>query len=79
MTDYYIEQNIPIPPVPNRKGGKPVKYHQLRTMEVGDSFFAPNKITNSMTGSLACARPRKFIMRSVVEHRTEGVRIWRIK
>jgi hypothetical protein len=77
MTDYYIEQNIPIPRKPS--GRRPHKYPALYTMEVGESFFAPNKTNNSMTGTLACARPRKFTVRSVVEHRTEGVRIWRIK
>jgi hypothetical protein len=71
-----IDKGIPIPP--DRVSGKAKKYPQLRVMEIGDSFFVPDKITNSMTNTLRCARPRKFRMRTRVEDGITGIRIWRI-
>jgi len=71
-----IETGIPIPPT--RIGGKAVKYHALRTMQIGESFFVPHKITNHMTGTLRCVRPKKFKQRTVTVNGVRGVRIWRI-
>lgn len=75
--DPAIESGIPFPPT--RKGGKAVKHHYLRTMEIGESVFVPRVITNSMTGTLRCIRPKKFQMRTRTEGGVKGVRIWRIK
>ena len=77
MPNFYIEQDIPIPR--KRTGGRPRKYPALYTMEIGESFVAPNKTNSSMANTLRCVRPRKFVVRSVVEHRTNGVRIWRVE
>ncbi|MFA4836354.1 MAG: hypothetical protein WC749_09830 [Dehalococcoidia bacterium] len=66
---YNIEKDVPIP----RPCGRTKKY-PYEEMEVGDSFFVPEKL-----GSIAHVSkrlyPKKFSMRFV----DGGTRIWRIE
>jgi hypothetical protein len=50
-------------------------------MEIGDSFFVPNKAINIFAGQ-ACNRAKrhggKYTCRSVVENGVAGTRVWRV-
>lgn len=79
MQVYKIEKNLPIPPSGT---GRP-KY-PLRDMEVGDSFFVPVplintlKFRNRLSSALTYFGKRhsvQFITRSV----DDGIRVWRVE
>ncbi len=61
----------------NRPQGRPALY-PWRTMEVGDSFFAPGKTTEAMRKTGNRYRPMKFKRRTVFLCGIRGVRVWRI-
>ncbi len=61
----------------DRPPGRPPLY-PWRTMEIGDSFFVPNKTPRTMHKSTRGYRPMKFRCRSVVCRGVEGTRVWRI-
>ncbi len=69
MTSYVIEKGIP---APSARGKYP-----FAQMEVGDSFFVPDKTTATFGGVLSHARKRTgfgFVMRS----ENGGLRVWRV-
>lgn len=54
--------------------------YPFKDMEVGDSFFAPDKTTHSMGGAIAHAKNTlggQYAMRTVTENGVSGVRVWR--
>lgn len=53
--------------------------YPLKDMEIGDSFFAPGRKSNSVSASIARAYPKKFTRREVTENGVVGVRVWRIE
>lgn len=71
---FEIEKNIPIP---NPEVGRN-RLYPFDDLEIGDSFFVPNKTRHDFSGPLHQASQRtkfKFSVRSV----DGGVRIWRVK
>lgn len=77
MSEIKIDTDIPVPT------GGTCKY-PLRAMKIGDSFFAPGRASQSITGSFAHARQRmnaptaKWTTRTITENGVKGVRVWRI-
>ena len=72
MEEFKIEKGVPVPP---RNGGRgaPEKY-PFSSMEVGDSFLAPEKAQSS-TQSAGKRLGMKFTSRK----EADGVRIWRVE
>lgn len=74
MAEIKIEKGIPIPTRPPR----PLKY-PLDKMEIGDSFFVPNKKRETMRVQITEAQkrlwPKRFTVRAVTGG---GVRVWRV-
>lgn len=81
MTEFIIEDNVPIP---NRKrggGGRKAKY-PTHLLEVGQSFFIPDApkggggyyATMSSTFNRRYA-PKRFVQRA----EKDGLRIWRVE
>lgn len=71
MQEIKIEKNVPIP-----TGNGP---YPLKDMEIGDSFFVPNKSHNSISGYTSSHRPKKFTVMKCEENGIKGLRVWRIK
>lgn len=72
---FKIETGIPIPEIGSRKSG--ISF-ALRALNVGDSFFIPEKGLNYTTGFVGQIRKstgRQFACRTI----DGGVRIWRIE
>ncbi len=74
-----IEKNVPFP-VPVK--GAPNKKYPLGEMEVGDSFFAPDVRSSTISGAFAHyeALGLKFSCRTIKDNSglPLGVRVWRI-
>ena len=68
---YEIEKGVPMPPSKT--------LYPFAQMEIGDSFFVPNKTTSSFSGTIANRRPKKFKSSAVMEKGVKGVRVWRIE
>ena len=71
-----IEKGVPLP---NRNETK--NLYPLDKMEIGDSFFAPNKKQATITGSFNRHSPKRFSCRSIKDTESGvvlGVRVWRI-
>lgn len=71
-----VHKTVPVPP-----RGRAPRY-PLRTMEVGESFFAANVTGAAMCAAVRRARDagRTFTVRSVIEEElgpVKGVRCWR--
>lgn len=68
-----IDDNVPIPAIHK---------YPFRHLKVGQSFFAPG-VTITLLSSYAWHYKQKFgfqyTMRSRIEQRKKGVRVWRIK
>ena len=76
---YTIDKNVPAPAVANL--GAPAKY-PWRAMDVGDSFFVPEKTASYMTSAaLNAGRTlgRKYTVRTVTENGVKGARVWRVE
>lgn len=56
---------------------RPPKY-PLRTMAVGETFFAPGRTPSHICWCARVLRPRKFASRTVVIKGVVGVRVRRI-
>lgn len=70
MKKYKIDKNIPLPPV-----HKLTVLYPLETMEVGDSFFVPDKKANHLNVHYQGKRlNRMFVKRSI----DGGTRVWRV-
>lgn len=70
-------------PMPERgKRGRQNSY-PWSEMNPGDSFFAPNKTTNGIGGSISAVHRShpdwEFTSRAVTEDGVKGVRVWRVK
>ena len=70
MTEYKIEDGIPMPKMRN-KGLIPT----LRKLQIGQSIFVPGRNATSVSPSFYAARPARFCSRQI----EGGVRIWRIE
>jgi hypothetical protein len=70
--EFKIDKNIPIP-----SSGK--KYAVLDVLEHGDSHFFPGYEIKAVCGNFACRRPKKFLVRTLIEDGVKGVRVWRIE
>jgi hypothetical protein len=69
-----IDKNVPIPAA--TRGPAPV--FPWRRMEVGDSFFVPDRAnTNSLSCNAAALRKR-YGLKFTVRRENGGVRVWRI-
>ncbi len=77
MSETKIDKNIPFP----SRNSWHAKY-PFPEMEVGDSFFVPNKTTRDLCGTVAGWTKRhpgaKFTSRTVRENDIDGVRVWRV-
>lgn len=79
-----IEKNVPIPA---RKSSVRNKKYPFELMEVGDSFFVPERSVKTFGSTVSAAARRtgyKFATRQTAEHgqfgeRVEGVRVWRVE
>lgn len=73
-----VDKNVPIPDTYTKKGGP----YKLRSMNVGDSMFAPGGYGLMLRGAAKVFAHRnaeyKFTCRKVVENGIEGHRIWRV-
>ncbi len=73
-----IDKGVPMPKP--RGGGRAPKW-PVRDMQIGDSFFVPNKTAANMSGVVNYARSMnkgwKFGMRIMIENGVKGVRVWR--
>jgi len=70
-----VEKNISIPPSGKSK-------YPIFSMKIGESFFVEGKIVSQIWGAIVPTAKRNGIevtMRSVVEKKKSGVRIWRTK
>lgn len=61
-------------PTPTRGRAK----YPFRSMQLGDSFFAPRATVIGLHGCARRHRPMRFTCRTVVEQGVPGVRVWRI-
>jgi hypothetical protein len=73
--EFKIDKGVPIP---SRKmggngGGRP-PFYPCQSMDVGDSFFLPNKKVFSYV-----SHNRKFETRKIEENGIKGLRVWRVK
>lgn len=76
MTDIKIEKGIPMP---DRKSTG-TSIYPFEGMEVGDSFFAPNKTRQQMDNACGHWRKKhgwKFVLRYQNEGDGVGTRVWR--
>lgn len=73
---YKIEKGIPVAKVSGLKGAREI--YPWRIMDVGDSFFVPNKKTPNMSAAAHAAGVRHGIK---LKCRAEGngVRVWRVE
>ena len=69
-TEFKITKDFPVP-----SGKYPVKY-PTDSLEIGESFFAPNIKSPNLT--LRYYKPKTFITRTTIENGVTGVRVWRI-
>jgi len=77
MTEIQLDNDVPVPSTSPR----PTLY-PFRDMEVGQSFFVPNKTPVQLSSSKAYATRRtgfRFICRTVTDWDVKGTRVWRIK
>lgn len=72
--DIKIDKGIELPP---NSGGRPRKY-PWRDMEIGDSFFIPQK---RYSGLFTGARNAgiKIRTRQMNENGVDGIRVWRVE
>jgi len=66
-TQFLIERGVPIPEC--KRGRGPQRVYPYHLMQIGDSFFVPNKKTIGVS-----IPGKKFTSRAV----DGGVRVWRI-
>lgn len=67
---FKIDKGIPL--------DKERRKYPLPAMEVGDSFFVAGGSSQTIGGSFAAQRPKKFAVRTVTENGVKGVRVWRV-
>ena len=71
-----IDKHIPIPPRRSQK-------YPLLDLEIGDSFFVPDKTASMLSATIAPLRAqypdRTFVARSVTENGVRGARLWRVE
>ena len=75
MIDIKIEKGIPMPDTRQK-----TSIYPFENMEVGDSFFAPNKTRQQMDnacGHWRKAKGWKFVLRYQQEDEVSGTRVWR--
>jgi hypothetical protein len=72
-----IQKAVPMPPIPIYV---PDKYPWKR-MKIGDSFFASGMNAKQMSSAASYTRKKHgmtFSVRSVVENKAAGTRVWRV-
>lgn len=81
---YVIEDNIEIPKRVGRQNDASFS-GTMRRLQVGQSFFAAGKKSNSAVTASAVARREgrvppaaKYVVRIVTEDGVQGVRLWRV-
>jgi hypothetical protein len=77
MSLFIVEKNIKMPVAKPKKRKRFEKYPWSK-MQIGDSFFVPNKITSVMSAAAVTAAKRNPGTKFSVRQMTDGVRIWRI-
>ena len=70
-----IDKNVEIPEI-TRCGGRPAKY-PWHAMEVGDSFFVPDKKSCQFGGLIQYAK-KKTGYKYSVRKEGDGIRVWRV-
>lgn len=74
MSQFKIDKKMPMP-----YGGNTQCRYPWRDMDVGDSFFVPDKkITQIDSRTAQISTGFRFAKRTVEENDIKGVRIWRI-
>jgi hypothetical protein len=76
MSLFIIEKNIKMPSAKTKKRKHFEKYPWSK-MQVGDSFFVPNKLTSAISAVAVGASKRNPGMKFSVRQMTDGVRVWR--
>lgn len=74
MSDFKVDNGIPLPP---RSGGKKHGISKYPKLDVGQSFFST--ITTGHVSMKNVWPEQKFARRKVIENGVEGIRIWRIE
>lgn len=67
---YQIDKGVP---VPSNTIGRP-KHLPFNTMEVGDSFAAPNRVSVAAQNT----NGKQFLVRKVTENGVTQFRVWRV-
>lgn len=75
MSLFIVEKNIKMPSAKKKK--KRAEKYPWARMEVGDSFFVPNKSTGAMSAAAVLAKKRHPTKKFSVRTMTDGVRVWR--
>ena len=71
---YKIEKDVPMPETTRQTT------YPFSDMEVGDSFFAPDKTSEQLRNASSHWRKKKgwkFTAQNVIEDDVQGARIWR--
>ena len=77
VKSFPVQKGIPIPE-PKSPGARKYPWNKLAP---GGSFFIPRKSVDQVSSAVSNAAKRlgwKFTMRSVIEKKVPGVRVWRI-
>lgn len=70
---FKVEKGIPL--IHHRA---PNGSYPFGTMEIGDSFFVPNVVIETISSATRNFRQYKFTCRTLTENGIKGVRCWRI-
>jgi hypothetical protein len=73
-----IDKHVPIPLQASGHRQAARKY-PTNIMEVGDSFFVPDKQAQQFGYLNTHYAPKKFTAKTLTENGVEGVRVWRIE
>jgi len=74
---FKIEKGIPLPEAPTRGGRRSI--YPFGDLEIGDSFFVPNKTKMASTITAAGRKLNvKLVYRVQEENGKPGTRIWRV-
>ena len=73
---YEISSDIPLPRP--RSHDTSAIAQTLDALEIGQSFFVPNRSSSQVSGWFKNRKPKKFVTRRVFENDIKGIRIWRL-
>jgi hypothetical protein len=71
-----VQKGVPMPA--DRNGNTRKGKYPWKQMEVGDSFFVPNKSTSAFGANIVVAK-RSTGFNFVSRNENDGVRVWRVE